>query len=259
MRTALIGGSGFVGGTLRRQAHFDALYNSRDIETIDGQHFDLVVCAGAPAAKWIANKEPAADRANLAGLMRHLERVTARSFLLVSTVDVYPDPVGVDEASAIDPAAGSAYGRHRFELERFCRDRFGALVVRLPALFGAGLKKNAVYDLLHDNCLDLIQPRSSFQFYDLSRLWGDVERVRRAGVDIVNFAVEPVTLAEIGRVAFGRELPENPRTPVARYDFRTRHAALWGRSDGYAYGRDDVLRGLSAFVVAERDALRGGR
>jgi hypothetical protein len=41
---------------------------------------------------------------------------------------------------------------------------------------------------------------------------------------------------------------------VARYDFRTRHAALWGRSDGYAYGAAEIMARLRAFVTAARAA-----
>lgn len=251
MRRALIGSSGFVGGTLARQASFDTHYHSRNIGDIDGHRFDLVVCAGAPAAKWKANKDPAADLANLQMLMEHLGRVKTRHLVLVSTVDVYPVPAEVDEETPIDASAGGAYGRHRLLLERFVTQRFDATVVRLPGLFGAGLKKNAVYDLLHDNCLDALQPRSSFQFYDMARLWSDLERVLGSGLRLVNFATEPVVLGDVARFVFGRELPPS-QAPLARYDFRTRHGALWGRSGGYLLGRDAVLAAMRAFVATER-------
>jgi hypothetical protein len=60
MSSALIGHTGFVGGNLRRQGSYDELYNSKNIESIAERSFDLVVSAGAPAAKWIANREPEA-------------------------------------------------------------------------------------------------------------------------------------------------------------------------------------------------------
>ncbi|MGR2709410.1 MULTISPECIES: hypothetical protein [Pseudomonas] len=46
MANALIGFSGYVGNTLLKQAHFDALYRSTNIQDIEGQQFDVVVCAG---------------------------------------------------------------------------------------------------------------------------------------------------------------------------------------------------------------------
>ncbi|WP_460409831.1 hypothetical protein ACOYXD_16995 [Pseudomonas sp. MD6] len=58
MFSSLIGYSGYVGGTLLKQENFTSLYRSSNIGDIDNQSFDMVVCAGAPAQKWIANREP---------------------------------------------------------------------------------------------------------------------------------------------------------------------------------------------------------
>ena len=63
-RTALVGATGFVGGVLSQDVGFDARYASATIDTIAGQAFDTVVCAGAPAAIWQANADPQGDRRN---------------------------------------------------------------------------------------------------------------------------------------------------------------------------------------------------
>lgn len=251
MTTALIGSTGFVGSTLLREASFDATYHSPDIAEIEGRRFDLAVCAAAPAAKWKANREPEADLANLERLMGHLGRAKIDRLVLISTIDVYPSPIGVDESSPIESGAGGAYGANRLRLEEFARERFRASVIRLPGLFGQGLRKNAIYDLLNDNCLDALQPLSAFQFYDMSLLWRDTQRVLDAGIDLVNFATEPVVLGDVARQLFGRELPPHASQPV-RYDFRTRHGAGWGRTDGYLQGKAEVMARLRAFVEAER-------
>ena len=65
MADALIGYTGFVGSNLLRQRAFDATYNSKNIGDIAGREFELLVCAGAPAAKWLANSKPDEDAANL--------------------------------------------------------------------------------------------------------------------------------------------------------------------------------------------------
>jgi nucleoside-diphosphate-sugar epimerase len=105
MKRALIGHTGFVGGNLKAQGRYDDLYNTSNIESIAGQEYELVVSAGAPAAKWIANKEPAADLAAIERLQQALSQVEAERFVLISSVDVYPRPVGVDETTPIDFAA----------------------------------------------------------------------------------------------------------------------------------------------------------
>ncbi len=167
-----------MGGNLLGQARFEDTYNSSNVEAIEGRHYELIVCAGAPGAKWKANQDPEGDLASLDRLMTSLARASADHVVLISTVDVYPAPVGVDEETPIAEAESSPYGRHRLRLERFVRSRFSSTVVRLPGLFGSGLKKNVIYDFLNQNRLDAIHPESRYQFYPLARLWRDIELVR---------------------------------------------------------------------------------
>ncbi len=257
MTRALIGHTGFVGGNLLQQGRYAELYNSRNIDSIAGRSFELVVSAGCRAAKWIANKEPEADRASVESLMRALEKVRADRFVLISTIDVYPRPIEVDEGEVPALEGAQPYGRHRLELEHFVRARFPeATIVRLPGLFGPGLKKNVIYDFLHDNRLDLVHQDGQFQFYDLARIQADVERCLDAGLRLVNFATEPVTTLEVARAAFGRDFDNSLPTPGPRYDFWTRHAAAWGRSGHYLASREDVLDAIRRFVDAERSAAR---
>jgi nucleoside-diphosphate-sugar epimerase len=248
---ALIGHTGFVGGSLRARLPFDVLVSSANVDELRGRRFGLVVCAGAPAEKWKANRDPAADLAGLERLFSVLRDLRADRFVLVSTVDVFERPVEVDESAAAD--AQHAYGRHRRMLEELCAQRFGAQIVRLPALFGPGLKKNAVYDLLHDNEVEKIHPGSAYQFYDVRGLWDDAEKAHRAGIRLLHLATEPLAMGEVAARCFGRELQE-PAAPPARYDIRSRHADLWGGRGGYLQSRDEVLRALERFVREERAA-----
>ena len=84
MNNALIGYTGFVGSNLAEQAPFEHLYNSKNIEEMNGEHFDTVVCAGVSAVKWLANKEPENDRANIAKLEATLASIKAKKFILIS-------------------------------------------------------------------------------------------------------------------------------------------------------------------------------
>lgn len=251
MSDALIGHTGFVGGNLLRQRPFDAHFNSKNIQEIRGQKYDVLVCSGAPAEKWKANKEPERDLEVLQGLMGHLSEVSARKVILISTVDVYPTPLEVDEDSPIDLEQGGAYGRNRRRLEMFLQERFDTLVVRLPGLFGQGLKKNVIYDFLHDNRVEAINSEGVFQFYDLANLWRDVQTALSQGLRVVNFTTEPTRVADLAREAFGREFHQ-PMPNPARYDLRSKHAALFGGRNGYLYDGEQVLRAMKAFVDASR-------
>jgi len=254
MADALIGSTGFVGGNLQRQRSFDDRFHSTDIETIRGRSYDLLICAGVRAEKWLANKDPVTDRAGVERLIGCLGDVQAKRVILISTVDVYPVPVGVDEATPFDPADATPYGRHRHHLEEFVRGRFPATIVRLPGLFGPGLKKNIIYDMLHHNALDMVCPDSVYQFYGLDRLWHDLEIALAEHLDVVNFATEPVSVRDVARHGFGMDF-ENPKaTQAARYDMRSRYAALYGGQDGYLASRDEVLGAIRSFVAGERKA-----
>jgi hypothetical protein len=256
-RSALIGHSGFVGGTLLREARFDDLYNSSNIAEMTGRSYQLVVCAGVSAAKWLANKDPDKDRADIARLTDVLERIEAREFILISTIDVYPDPRSrADETAPIDPSANHAYGANRYRLEEWVKARFPSVrIVRLPALFGEGLRKNAVYDLLNDNQTTSINPRASFQWYPMRRLALDIGRVRSADLRLVNLFGEPLPMREVADALFPAACLGPDTDPAPHYDLRTVHGELFGGKDGYVLDAVTSLGEMARFVAAERRRL----
>lgn len=249
---ALIGYTGFVGGNLLAQHDFEACYNSSNIDEIAGRSFDLIVCAGAPAEKWKANADPERDLASIDRLSGALARAGARRVVLLSTVDVFREPIGVDEESPVPTDGVHAYGRNRRLLEERIAARFDTTIVRLPGLYGPGLKKNVIFDLLHDNDVHKIDSRGVFQFYDTTRVWRDVEIALRQRLPLVHLPTEPVSVADVARVGFGFEFDNRVAANPARYDVRTRHAALFGGDDGYIEKASQVLGGIAAFVARER-------
>ena len=252
----LIGHTGFVGGNLQQQHAFDHAYNSRNIEDIRGEHFDLLVCSGVSAVKWWANKNPEEDWAKIQRLLDALTTVRADRMVLVSTVDVYPDPVGVDEHTELAELENHAYGRHRWRVEEFVRRCFPVHhIVRLPGLFGTGLKKNVIYDLMHDNGLEGINRDSAFQYYNLDHIWCDIQTVLKHGLSLVNFATEPVSTGEIIDRFFPGKKVGSMAAPQARYDMRTCHAEAFGRKGDYLYSRSGVLEDIGAFVAKTQGGI----
>ena len=256
MRTGLIGYTGYVGSTLLRSTSFDGLYNSSNIQDLRGQHVSRLVCAGVSAAKWIANANPEADAAGIRVLTDVLEGVTADEFVLISTVDVYPNPTqGGDETTVIDGIDNHAYGRNRRALERWIADRFARTrIIRLPALFGTGLRKNALYDLIHGNQVEKINPATAFQWYPMSRLWSDIERVSTLELPLVNLFTEPVATQDIVDAFFFGARTAAPSQPAPRYDVGTRYAEPMGGRGHYLLSATECLGEIARFVAAERRA-----
>ncbi|WP_341313016.1 pyridine nucleotide transhydrogenase [Paraburkholderia sp. IMGN_8] len=252
MNDALIGYTGFVGSTLLKQKHFDARFRSTNIEAIRGASFDLVVGAGAPAQKWIANAEPDADREKIEGLIGHLSTVQCDTFVLISTVDVFRNPVGVDESTPVNEEGLHAYGLHRRLLEKFVETHFSRhLIVRLPGLVGPGLRKNVIFDLLNDNNLHSIDSRGSFQFYPMVNLWHDIQSALAAGLKLVHLTAEPISVADVAEYGFGRTFDQATVPQPASYDFRTRHAGLFGAKGSYQYSKRETIQAIRSYAQSE--------
>lgn len=249
MKKAIIGHTGFVGSNLISQTDFDDFYNSKNIQSIKGKEYDLVVCAGAPAVKWLANKEPIKDKENLQFLIDCLSKISAKKFILISTVDVYPNPINVDEDTIIDEQILQPYGKHRLELEHFVWDKFDSLIIRLPGLFGQGLKKNIIYDFMNNNIGDWIHKDSVFQFYNLQYLWSDIAIALSHHLKLINFATEPVSVAEVAKEAFGFEFNHTPETNPAYYNMQTKYNDLFTENNlKYLYQKNKVLEDIKGFI-----------
>ena len=252
--SALIGYTGFVGSNLFRQQRFDSFYNSKNISDINGNSFDLVVCAGTRAEKWKANCEPETDLRNIENLISHLEQVSTREFILISTVDVYPDPQAVYEDTAIDYDQLSPYGKHRYLLEEFIKDKFqNHTIIRLPGLIGAGLKKNFIFDMLHNpEALRLIHRDSIYQFYCLDSIWNDIQEVRKHALKLINFATPPLSVQNIANDCFGTQFQNKPSRPPVKYDVRTHFAWIFNHRTGYIWTNEEEISAIKKFIADER-------
>ena len=118
MNRALIGFTGFVGNSLQKQTSFDAFYRSTNIQEIVGKEFDMVICAGAPAQKWIANREPEADKKTINFLIKNINTINCKRFVLISTVDVFPKPCSA--ISSILTGAAVRCTKRSFSVSAIC-------------------------------------------------------------------------------------------------------------------------------------------
>jgi hypothetical protein len=258
MSSALIGYTGFVGSSLLRQRPFEHLYRSTNVGEIAGRTFDLVVCAGAPAQKWIANREPDADREKIDGLIGRIGTIRCGTFVLISTVDVFKSPLGPTEETAIEMNGLHPYGAHRRMLEEFVERQFRHhLIVRLPGLVGPGLRKNVIFDLLNDNHLQAIDSRGVFQFYPMVNLCYDLQSALSLGLRLVHLTAEPIGVAEVAAAGFGRTFDQTLSGVPAAYDMRSVHAESFGGKGGYQYSKRETIQAIRAYAQSEPRARNG--
>ncbi len=149
MHSALVGYTGFVGGNLAAQHNFSALYNSTNINSAFGTKPDLLIYSGVPAAKFLANSNEKADYNVCMNAFDNIVNISPKKLVLISTVDVFESPNGATEDTMPSTENAQAYGKNRALLEKAVREKFeNALIIRLPGLFGKGLKKNFIFDFL---------------------------------------------------------------------------------------------------------------
>jgi len=304
----LVGSTGFVGRNILEHGDFDAAYHRTDIQEAYGKKPDLLVYAGLPAAKFLANKNPEVDHRSIEEAERNIEKIQPRRLVLISTIDVLSNPVGADETTPIDTAQLEPYGLHRYELEQWVEDyRKDALIVRLPALFGRYLKKNFLFDFLHPipqllvegkfqefataehvlhevyqrqdsgfyryqpdvvseeketairdafqrlhfSALNFTDSRSRYQFYDLSRLAGDIQTALKHEIPLLHLATEPLSAAEIYKALTGKTFINHLSKQPADYDYRTKYAEFFGGADGYIQNQAEVMRSIRRFIQEE--------
>lgn len=249
MKRALIGNTGFVGSNLDRQLTFTHRYNSKNIQDIQGESFDEIVCAGVQAVKWWANTNPEEDWAGIERLLSMLDTVKAEHFTLISTVDVYKNPTGVDENSSIQTDGLHTYGLHRWRVEEWIRSRYtDALILRLPGLYGSGLKKNLIFDVLKNRDLSGFDAKSRFQFYNLDRIAEDIKIARANELSLLNVAVAPVSVADVVRQINQKPFNNTTQTPALAYDMRTIHSRHWNSDGNYLSSSAECLDQIDAYA-----------
>lgn len=299
---ALVGYTGFVGSNLFEKGTFDKAYNTRNIKEAYGTAPELLVYAGLRAEKYLANHDPAGDMERILEAEKNIEEIRPGKLVLISTIDVFEKPSGVDENTDIDANGLQAYGYNRYQLERWAVEHYpDLLIVRLPALYGKNLKKNFIYDYIHvipsmlsegkfkelydkeailgeyyhllDNgfykanvpdeereevkevfrrlgftAVNFTDSRSRYQFYNLNRLWDDLQIVLDAGIRLWHPATEPVSAGELYRYLSGEEFKNELSGIPADYDYRSIHADLFGGNNGYICSSLQVLEDIKKFI-----------
>ena len=204
---ALIGSRGLFGSEICKFYTPSHVYNSNNIHELAQDEFDLVICAAPSANRRAAQADPDADAASVDSIISALSARRIQRLLLIGTIDTVAHP-------------DSAYGQNRLRLENFIKQEFAHYyVLRFGNIVGAGIKKNVLYDLKHNQFLDSINLDSVTQWYPLDRLQADIEHALTHNSYEQTLISEPIQVREIVEQFFPDKLAQVGTCPGPAYNY----------------------------------------
>ena len=108
----------------------------------------------------------------------------------------------------------------------------------------------AAFERAGFSALNFTDSRSVFQYYNLAKLWTDIETVINHKITIQHMATEPTSAGEVYAYLSGKKFSNELSTPL-KYDYRTKNADVFGGKNGYITNKQTILQELKAFVREE--------
>lgn len=102
------------------------------------------------------------------------------------------------------------------------------------------------------SALNFTDSRSVYQFYNLVRLWRDIQTALQAGIELWHPATEPVSAGEIYEFLTGEQFKNELDGMISDYDYRTVYAEVFGGEKGYIVKKQQVLKEIRIFVEGEK-------
>ncbi len=184
-----------------------------------------------------------------------LRHVKINNLVLISTIAVYPTPINTDEDSTIDLSKLNTYGKNRLKLELALEEKFDTTILRLPALFGQGLKKNILYDLIHKKHLEKINTKSTYQFYNLNNINRDIDFALKNNIKKLNLATHPIKISEILNLCFDYDIKSNLNAEIRNENMITKFSRKVNSTSSYLYKKSEIIDDLNIFISNERKFL----
>lgn len=100
------------------------------------------------------------------------------------------------------------------------------------------------------SALNFTDSRGTFQYYNLSNLWRDIEIALGNDIRKLNLAVEPVTIAELYQELTGEVFVNELPKAVPYFNYKTKYDYLWNGAEGYIRNKSEVLEDIKAYIKA---------
>jgi len=236
--TALIGYSGFVGSNIlnylkKKNKKELLLINSKNIESLKIKKIKKIYFCALPATKWLSNKFPTKDEKNINRIKKVLNQINCEDFVLISTIDIHNKK--------------EYYGKSRLSFEKYILKKFKkAKIIRLPGLFGKGLKKNVIFDLLNNNNINNVFFSDTFQWLDIKDFIKFLNKLDngKARKKLYELYPEPLINKEFIKYFKNYKITQERKIPV-NYNFKPKL--------GYFMKKKTVIKKIKAFIKEYRN------
>lgn len=95
--------------------------------------------------------------------------------------------------------------------------------------------------------------RSIYQFYNLERLWHDIEIALDNGMQLLNLVTEPVNVGELYYFLEKKEFVNELKKEPFNYNVKSQYASIFGGDSGYMLSKKQVMEDLREFVRVEME------
>lgn len=127
-------------------------------QALPDTEFDVVIdCNGNSRRYWAIENPCQSLDVTVAALCKRLTSLRYKTYVYLSTIDVYGEQGRAgqktsSEEASLSPEVVDTYGLHKILAEALVRHHAARmLIIRLGTAIGPGLRKNPVYDVLHDD------------------------------------------------------------------------------------------------------------
>lgn len=98
------------------------------------------------------------------------------------------------------------------------------------------------------SALNFTDSRSVYQFYNLGRLWQDIQIALEAGIQLWHPATEPVSAGELYKSLTGDDFVNELDGIPADYDYKTIYDSIFGGKNGYICNKEEVIKDIRGII-----------
>jgi hypothetical protein len=203
--------------------HFDAVFNSDNLQKITETNWDLVVCAAPSGNRLAINRGQTHDIKDCKAIVDTLSQCQTKKLLLIGSVDA-------------ETAPDSTYGRNRAWLEKELLKIHATYILRLSTLIGKRIKKNMLFDLKHRLFLDSLDRDAELQWCILDDLPQQINDCLAGDPGITSIVSKPINNIQIIN-RFFPDITSGYSNSTVRYDQRP-----------YVYTQEQILQAIERYL-----------